>query len=143
MIRRTFRCRHCRRNRPRNPRVKDQEYCGDLACQNARKNEWRKKKRQSDAAYRESVRESQKQWREKNPDYWKNYRDEHSPKAADKRPAHTHANKPSRAASRAKSDALDAFFLEDIRRCEIRRVEFNAPVKSDALIVEIVPLSPG
>jgi hypothetical protein len=89
------------------------------------------------------VRESQKQWREKNQDYWKNYRAEHSEKAADKRPAHTQPDKPSRAASRAKSDALNRFFFGDTARCEIRRVEFNAPVKSDALIVEIIPLSSG
>ena len=145
MSRRTFKCSHCRRMRPRNPRVKDQKYCGERACQNARKNKWRKEKLRTDEAYREGVRESQNQWLEKNPNYWKQYRARPERRNESENPhaGQAQRNTSHHAAPIAKSDALDSFFFEDTRKYKIRRVTVNEMVKSDALIVEIIPLSPS
>lgn len=141
MIRREFKCQHCKRMRPRNPRVKKQEYCGERACQNARKNKWRNKKRRSDDGYRKGADESQKQWLEKNPDYWQRYRDEHPKYTEKNRAKQVLRNKSRRTAMIAKSDALHSFFIEDTRRYEVKRVVADEIAKSDALIVEIIPLT--
>ena len=70
----TFKCRSCHRERPANPKVKEQNYCGRADCQRARRREWQRKKMATDLDYRENQRNSQKQWQEKNPDYWRDYR---------------------------------------------------------------------
>ena len=143
MTRRTFKCRHCKRIRQRNPRIKDQNYCGAQPCQNARKNKWRLEKLVSDDIYRQGVRDSQEKWVENNQDYWQKYRDEH--------PAYTERNRkkqyPRNATSRsgiiAKRDALSSFSFDKSVKYEIRPVRSDAIAKRDALIVEIVALSPG
>lgn len=53
----TFRCVCCRRIRPVNPRVKDQEYCGIKSCQQARKNKWQREKLQTDPDYEADINE--------------------------------------------------------------------------------------
>jgi len=40
----TFICKHCKKRKPRNIRIKDQRYCGSPACQRARKTSWERKK---------------------------------------------------------------------------------------------------
>ena len=70
----TFKCRGGHRERPANPKVKEQNYCGRADCQRARRREWQRKKMATDPDYRENQRNSQKQWQEKNPDYWRDYR---------------------------------------------------------------------
>ena len=70
----TFKCRSCHRERPANPKVKEQNYCGRADCQRARRREWQRKKMATDLDYRENQRFSQKQWQENNPAYWRNYR---------------------------------------------------------------------
>jgi len=70
----TFRCACCRRILPRNPRIKEQEYCGAKLCQRARKSKWQREKQQTDPDYRANRRESQRAWRKKNPLYWRRYR---------------------------------------------------------------------
>lgn len=72
-----IRCACCGRLVPANPRVKDQKYCGEKACQRARKAEWQRRKLAKDEKYRADQKEAQKLWRENNPDYWRKYRHRH------------------------------------------------------------------
>lgn len=55
-----FRCRQCGKLRRR--RTAEQSYCGDSACQKARKNAWRRAKYATDADYRANQRDSTKAW---------------------------------------------------------------------------------
>ena len=71
----TFRCSCCRRIVPRNPRARNQHYCGAKPCQQARKNKWQQNKQQMDSDHRKNKEESQRAWRQQNPDYWKLYRE--------------------------------------------------------------------
>jgi len=72
----TFICQHCGRSCQRNPRVKDQAYCSQKECQQARKNEWEKKRYRTNKRYREARLKSQKKWRKSYPHkkYQKEYR---------------------------------------------------------------------
>ena len=72
-----IRCAHCRRLFEPNPRVKNQRYCGDKPCQQARKNFWQKEKLASDSDYRANQRECDRQWRARHPGYWRTYRTAH------------------------------------------------------------------
>ena len=74
MKRATFRCACCRRILPRNSKVKNQRYCGDKACQRARKRKWQREKLEADPDHRANKRESQRAWQNKNPTYWQEYR---------------------------------------------------------------------
>jgi len=71
----TFRCFCCRRIVPRNPRVRNQRYCGAKPCQQARKNKWQWNKQHLDSDHRVNKEESQRTWRQQNPGYWKQYRE--------------------------------------------------------------------
>jgi hypothetical protein len=55
-----FRCRHCRKLRRK--RTGDQRYCGERACQKARKNTWRREKYAQDSDYRANQRDSTNAW---------------------------------------------------------------------------------
>lgn len=57
--------------------VPGQEYCSKKACQNLRRQRWRKQKLLTDADYKADQYDAQKRWRENNPDYWKRYRASH------------------------------------------------------------------
>ncbi len=74
MKREMFRCACCGRCLPRDPRVKNQDYCGQKKCQQARKNQWQRRKLETDPDYRAGKKESQQIWQSKNKDYWKRYR---------------------------------------------------------------------
>ena len=74
MKRLTFRCSCCRRIKPRNPRARNQRYCGARPCQQARKNKWQRNKQQMDSDHKVNKEESQRTWRQQNPGYWKLYR---------------------------------------------------------------------
>ncbi len=70
-----FRCRHCGRLRP--VRVPGQKYCGENACQAARKSAWRRKKYASDSDYRFNQKESTDDWLKSvggSAKYYRNYR---------------------------------------------------------------------
>ena len=62
---------------PRNPRARNQRYCGAKPCQQARKNKWQRNKQQLDSDHRVNKEESQRTWRQQNPGYWKLYRQRH------------------------------------------------------------------
>ena len=79
-MQKTFICKHCKREKPANPRLKgNQEYCGDIKCQRARKAAWQRKKMAGDGDYRANKKESNKQWRKSRPahQYQRQYRQGH------------------------------------------------------------------
>lgn len=55
-----FRCRHC--GKLRHKRTEEQQYCGQEACQKARKNGWRRSKAEADPDYRANQRASTQVW---------------------------------------------------------------------------------
>lgn len=70
-----FRCRHCGKLKTR--KTADQRYCGDDACQKARKNAWRRERYAADPEYRLNQRESTRAWLEANAgaaEYYRQYR---------------------------------------------------------------------
>src|SRR2546422_9419118 len=54
-------------------------------CQRRRRVDYHRLKIQTDANYRDTVRNSQSKWREQHPDYWKEYRRRHPESAERKR----------------------------------------------------------
>ncbi|MFZ4441076.1 MAG: hypothetical protein ACOYOS_21910 [Syntrophales bacterium] len=67
-------CSHCGRYFPPSPRQRNQRYCGEKACQRARKAAWQREKMVRDPAYRANQKQSQADWQGRNVDYWKRYR---------------------------------------------------------------------
>ena len=140
----TFRCACCKRIRPRNPRVKNQRYCGDKRCQQARKTKWERDQQQADPYYRINKKECQERWKQKNPDYWKQYRQNHPEYRRHNRRMQSRRDQRINTGGTdlVKMDTLDAF-LNDTAVSY-----FICPAKSDlgkmdALEVKIIPISPG
>ena len=71
------RCRACRRMFVPKAQVPGQCFCVDEPCQQERRRRWQKKKRHSDADYRDNERRAQRTWAARHPRYWKEYRREH------------------------------------------------------------------
>lgn len=67
------------------PQVPGQRYCSRKVCQQARKNEWNRKKYSTDPDYREYKQAARERRKENNPNYWKEYRS--------RRPAYTQNNR--------------------------------------------------
>jgi hypothetical protein len=78
----TFICSCCHRTLPANPRIKNQRFCGQPLCQQARKTQWQKAKLASDPAYLQNQREACQTWRENHRDYWRQRRLKRSLSAA-------------------------------------------------------------
>ena len=57
--------------------VPGQSFCGNPACQRARKRIWQKQKLASDTDYRDNQKSSQKAWRAANSEYMREYRAHH------------------------------------------------------------------
>ena len=55
-----FRCCHCRRMRP--VKKEGQAYCGERACQRARKQKWSRQKYAEDPDYKQNQKESTDSW---------------------------------------------------------------------------------
>jgi len=70
----TFTCSCCHRTLPANPRNKDQRFCGQPLCQQARKTQWQRAKLASDPEYLKNQREACQTWRENHRDYWRQRR---------------------------------------------------------------------
>ena len=144
----TFRCACCKRIRPRNPRVKNQRYCGDKRCQQARKTKWEREKLQSDPYYRINKKECQERWKQQNPDYWKQYRQTHpeyrrrNRRMQSRRDQHRGSDNKSGASNLAKMDTLDTFLNETAASYIICPAKGDL-VKMDALEVKIIPISTG
>ena len=73
-----IRCLGCGRLFTPSPKVKNQKYCSEAACQRKRKLIWQKNKLAEDPDYKRSQLESQKRWRDSHPNYWRDYREKNS-----------------------------------------------------------------
>jgi hypothetical protein len=51
--------------------------CSRPDCQRQRRREYHRRKRATDADYRQTTRNSQKKWRDAHPDYLRQYRAQH------------------------------------------------------------------
>lgn len=143
----TFRCACCKRVRIRNLRVKNQRYCGDKRCQQARKSNWQREKQQADPDYRMNKKESQRIWKQNNPDYWKRYRRQHPEYCMHNRQVQrTRDRKRQMNAScedhLVKMDTLNLFLNDNTGSYFICPAGSNL-VKRDALAVKITPISVG
>lgn len=67
-------CIHCRKSYKPNPRVKNQQYCREKACQRARRRSWQREKMVKDPAYKENQRRCWQNWYDENHSYMKEYR---------------------------------------------------------------------
>ncbi len=146
MKRVTFRCACCGQSLPRNSKVKNQRYCGDKACQRARKRQWQREKLEADPDHRANKRESQRAWQRKNPAYWQEYRQ--------KNPAYAERNRQlqrvrDRAKRRgvtrddlAKTDTIRPFF-NDTSAIYYISTDMGNLAKMDALPVKIIPITTG
>lgn len=75
-------CPYCQTTFQPSPRRPDQTVCSRRECQNRRRNEYRRNKRQTDPEYAQVVRDSRQKWRQAHPDYQKTYRQTHPEAAA-------------------------------------------------------------
>lgn len=125
MTRHQIRCKNCRRLVPANPRLKEQEYCGQKQCQQARKNEWRRQQRKKDPLYRRDERDSRQKWIENNPEYERLGSGEMGGETGEQ-----------------KRDALTSFLDDNTKDYVISRVNTETG-KRDALKVRIVAISPS
>ena len=145
----TFRCACCKRIRPRNPRVKNQNYCGTKSCQQVRKNKWQREKLQTDPDYRTDKREMQQSWRARNSDYWKRYRDKNPgycerncrlQRERDKKCCPDAVIPASDTGHLAKTDTLNQYLNQTTTSYYICPVGSDL-AKRDALEVKILPIS--
>jgi hypothetical protein len=70
-------CPYCQTTFQPSPRRPDQKVCSRPKCQNQRRNEYRRNKRETDAVYAQIVSDSRRKWRQAHPDYQKTYRESH------------------------------------------------------------------
>jgi len=105
-----IRCAHCRRLILSNPRVKDQRYCSQKACQRARKTLWQRQKMATDPDYQLNQRDCQKDWKKRNHDYWRRYRSQHPGYITRNRLLQKHRDRRRRLHHLAKMDASEQIF---------------------------------
>ena len=74
-------CAHCGAYFIPDPRQKNPRYCGEPACQRARKAAWQREKMRLDGDYQANQKRCQQDWCKANPGYWKKYRDTHPQQA--------------------------------------------------------------
>ena len=141
-------CAHCYQSfaLQRNPQ---QSYCSQNACQNRRKQLWRKRKHTNDPDYRINRQAANKKWQQRRPDYWRKYRaarpkyvthNRQQQRVRDQR-KHARHSLQVPAPILAKSDALPTSRTAQppIQSGTYRMVflESHALAKSDALLVRI------
>jgi hypothetical protein len=141
MKRRTRRCRHCRCYFEVCPKVKDHQYCGNPACQKARKRNWQKRKLAENEVYRRDQKDAQRLWLGKNPGYWKTYRSEHPGYTEKNRIGQRRRNALSagklKSGKIAKMDAIMPKTHALSGRYKLVPLSVSRIAKMDALIVEI------
>jgi hypothetical protein len=71
------RCRYCQKVFPPSKYQPLQVVCSGKACQQQRRNEYRRQKLATDPEYRQVCQDSSRKWRSRNLDYWKQYREKH------------------------------------------------------------------
>ena len=142
----TFRCACCRRIKRRNPRVKNQKYCGEPECQKDRKRKWQREKMSTDQEYCNDQREAQRLWQQNNPDYWKHYRrnkgnhHQRDRQLQNKREKVDQKYDSSTPAVPVKMDTLERIF-NDTTKTYLISPEQGSSVKMDALEVKIIPVT--
>ena len=73
-----FHCSNCGRDRPRNDRLVEQNYCSAAECQRARRREYQKRKRAEAPAYARAQSACQAAWRKRAAAlYQRSYRERH------------------------------------------------------------------
>jgi hypothetical protein len=75
-------CPYCQQAFQPSPRRPDQAVCSRPECQSRRRNDYHRRKRQTDPVYTEVVQTSQRKWREEHPGYQKQYWQDHPDAAA-------------------------------------------------------------
>jgi hypothetical protein len=75
-------CPYCQQTFQASPRRPDQIVCSRPECQARRRNEYHRRKRQTDPEYAQVVRDSRQKWRDAHPDYQKKYWHSHPNAAA-------------------------------------------------------------
>lgn len=75
----TFICQHCGSTCRRNPHIKNQKYCSNKECQQARRRTWKKGQYKKNKSYRRKSQTAQKLWRKNYPadQYQSDYRNAH------------------------------------------------------------------
>ena len=152
-----FICVHCHQEKSVDPRQKDkQRYCGENACQRARKSAWQREKAATNPAYQARQKACQERWRQSRPlhQYQQNYREAH-PEYVERNREQQRVRNHKRRAQRVqrvqpdlakkivKMDALLATAIP-AGTYEIRPYKMDASqkiVKMDALIVQIQTIS--
>lgn len=145
-----FKCKHCGRIAPCNPRIKSgQRYCSLPGCQTVRKNAWRREKNQKDEGYRKKRCASNKLWRKRHPahTYQRQYRESHPDYILLNREKQQRRNDKRRALHQrkkiVKSDALPSERLIMAGLYELlpcKKDTLGKIVKSDALMVQLTVL---
>ena len=129
------------------PQVPGQTYCSKKACQQARKNEWNRKKLATDADYREARQAAQQRWKEKNSNYWKEYRARHPDYTKKNRNQQRirNQNRPKLPAESkiAKTDESTHTKPIGTGRYRIIPIHSGTIAKTDECIVEIVAIADG
>jgi len=75
-----FYCKHCRERKRKNPRLKNNQfYCGEKACQRARRNKWERERLKKDPIYYVHRKKQKAKWRNERPVdvYQRCYRQSH------------------------------------------------------------------
>ena len=75
-------CPYCQQAFLPSARRRDQTVCSRPQCQSRRRNDYRRRKQQSDPEYAEVVRDSRRKWRQTHPEYQKTYWHNHPDAAA-------------------------------------------------------------
>ncbi len=118
-------CRYCQRDFQASVYHPEQRVCSEPECQRRRRVDYHRLKIQTDANYRDTVRNSQSKWREQHPDYWKEYRRRHPESAERNRGQQQRRDGQRRLESLAKNNL--AFDLKSI----VSAVWFVGPAAAD------------
>jgi hypothetical protein len=110
-------CSHCGIYFIPDPRQKNQRYCSEKKCQQARKSSWQQIKMKSDPVYRANQKQSQADWLSNRSNYWKQYRAAHPEQTARNRALQKVRNQRLRGRSAVKMDG-------------IAKMDASCPVKS-------------
>ncbi len=139
-------CIHCGKEFIPNHRIRNQRYCSNKKCQQARKNRWQRKQMAKDAAYRDNQEWSWKRWQAAHKGYMREYRAKHPEYVTRNRYLQgiRDAKKRKDPAGRilVKMDALAKGF--NSRRGKLFRLvpeDDRNLVKMDALTVRLIPLA--
>ncbi len=132
-------------------RVKNQKYCSNPVCQQARKSLWHKQKLVNDKNYRANQEDAKRRWRENNSDYWGKYRDTHPEYTKRNREMQRIRNRKKRQNCSlqkltrqpiAKMDALNGLSTQISGKYMLTPVQDTGIAKMDTIFVQITGISP-